>query len=736
LVKVNEVTADTPSRAAFDPAPASDVAGSRSTEIEVDGGSGKAPPWLPACVSLLLYLILTFFEFGGSSSLGSAQMIGTGTPDQVQQIWFLKWAQYALWHGHNPFYTPFQNYPVGLNLLANTSMLVPGAVFSPVTAWLGPVVTWNVLIRLAVVLSAFSMCLVLRRWTAWWPAAFVGGLLYGFSAYFTVYEDGYLFLVLVPIPPLIFLLLHEIMVRQQWRARRVGSLLGVAVSVQFFISAEISVSTLLMGGIACVIYLVANRRSLGPARSYMQTSVVYGIAVVAVLLVVPVLFMNFGAAHISGVPQLAGGPGELLGAVIPGFFQAVKPSIVAHAWTQFNAYFYSAILYLGIPLIVILTAIVVWLRKCGVIALAAVMAVIAFVLSLGSSLYVDQHNTGIPLPFAALSHLPIFDGIVAARFSLFTNLFAAIILAVGLDQLSRNWRDHAPGPRSQSPSQHRGVGSGIACMAIALVVAVSLWPSRTQPSSSTSTSSYVTSGAGASIPVGSVVLAYPYPNTPVHTYEGHSLIFFPFVQMLDNVMLGQAIGGFPFKLIGGYGWAPGTDEQNPNPTPLRPSAVEAFFNASFYGSQTSEQAAQLTKRVLTSDLRAFMHRYGVDAVIVLPLGRDPEAVARHVTDAIGAPSQSGRVMVWLNVQRRLSRMSAPPLAGHDRLRTSAITMTGPKPTSQRPDRGTYRRTGATTAARQRVIGDGQLRSPSRFSPYRSPWISVLLTFLTFEGLPS
>jgi hypothetical protein len=641
-----------------DPPTASPVDGFLRTESKGGGGKGDASRWWPATVCLLLYLALTFLEFGPSHSLGSAQMTGTGTPDQVQQIWFLKWAQYALWHGHNPFYSQLLNFPVGLNLLANTSMLALGSVFSPITAWLGPVVAWNVLVRLAVVLSAFSMCMVLRRWTTWWPAAFVGGLLYGFSAYFTVYAGGYLFLVFVPIPPLIFLLLHEIMVRQQWRARRVGVLLGAAVAVQFFISAEILAISLLMGGIACVIYLVANRRSIGLARSYIQTAIAYGIALAAVLLVGPVLFMLFGTAHISGVPQLAGGPGDLLGAIIPGFYQALNANATIDIWTQFNAYFYSATLYLGIPLIVVLTTIVVWLHKRGAVLFAALMFVIAFVFSLGSNLYVDQHDTGIPLPFSVLTHLPVFDGIVATRFSLLTNLFAAVIFAAGLDQLFHRLRDPNHDHLRWAPAELKGDLAGILCLSIAVVVAVSLWPSRTQPSSSTSASSYVTSGAGASIPVGSVVLAYPYPNTPVHTFDGHSLIFFPFVQTLDNVMLGQAIMGFPFKLIGGYGWSPGTTERNPNPTPLKPQSVEAFFNACFYGSETSEQDTTTARNKLTSDLRAFMYRHGVDAVAVLPLGRHPKDVTRSITAAIGPPSQSGEATVWLNVQRRLSDISS------------------------------------------------------------------------------
>ncbi|MGC1903161.1 MAG: hypothetical protein WA715_05030, partial [Candidatus Acidiferrum sp.] len=263
-------------------------------------------------------------------------MVGTGTPDQVQQIWFLRWAQFALWHAHNPFYTSYLNYPLGLNLLANTSMLALGSIFSPLTAWFGPVVTWNVLIKLAVVTSAFSMCMVLRRWTVWWPAAFLGGLLYRFSAYFTVYGSGYLFLVFVPMPPVILLLLNEAMVRQRWRADRVGLLLGAAITVQYFISAEVLASTLVMAVIGCAIVVIAERKRLRQRTAYLQKALIYAVVLAALLLLAPVLFMLVGTAHIGGVPQLAGGPGDLLGAVIPGTYQAVDPSST-NIWTQFNA---------------------------------------------------------------------------------------------------------------------------------------------------------------------------------------------------------------------------------------------------------------------------------------------------------------------------------------------------------------------------------------------------------------
>lgn len=193
------------------------------SEEAANGSSRAGRRWWPGAVCLGLYVVCSVLEFGWSSSLGAGRMVGPvgSLPDQVDQIWFIEWAEYALAHLYNPFFSSWQGYPVGLNVVVDTSMLFVGVVFSPITAVFGPVVTWNVVTHVAFVLSAFTMCLALRRWITWWPAAFIGGLLYAFSSYVTS-DVGHLFLYFVPLPPLMFLLLHEILIRQQWRPARTG----------------------------------------------------------------------------------------------------------------------------------------------------------------------------------------------------------------------------------------------------------------------------------------------------------------------------------------------------------------------------------------------------------------------------------------------------------------------------------------------------------------------------------
>ncbi len=611
-----------------------------------------------ALVCLVLYVAFALLEFGPFTALGSGRMTGPQTPDQVEEIWYLAWAQYALAHGLNPFFSHLQNYPVGINVLNGTSMMALGVLFSPITTLFGPIVTWNVLLRLAVIVSAFTMCLVLRRWTTWRPAAFLGGLLYGFSGFATSYGGGYLNYVFMPLPPLIFLLLHEILVRQRWRPMRTGLLLGAACGVQYLISSEILVTTLLMGAIGCVVYLIACRRELAAKWPYIRAAMVGGIVAGAVVLAYPVLYTLFGPQHINGVPDppanLARGRGDLLGPILPGLNQWIDPGgfFKVTAFRLFVAgAFSSASMYLGLPLVVALVSIVVWLRRIRIVLLAGGLAAVAYVLSLGTPLYIDGHNTNIPLPFAVLSKLPYFDGLVASRISLFTALFGAGVLAVGFDQAyARLKSSHALGRLSPDG---RVVGAAAICVAVAIVLALPLVPIR-QATNATPVRPFFTSSSVSAIPSGGVVLVYPYPNPPLASFRVWRI---PFAGSIDDALVDQAVSGMRFTLIGDYAWRPLARYGTDTPSPLEPASVEALFSTAFYGFSSPAQQALLAKRDLTADLRLFLQRYHVDAVVVVPLGADPESVVRHVTAAIGPPTRTGGVTAWLHVQGRLAALS-------------------------------------------------------------------------------
>jgi hypothetical protein len=613
--------------------------------------------WWPPVLCSAIYLVLAMLEFGHLNELGGGYMAGFRGEDQIAQVWWIAWAQFALAHGLNPLYTNWQNYPAGFNAGVNGSVLALGVVFSPVTSLFGAVVTWNILLRLALAASALSMCLVLRRWTRWWPAAFVGGLLYGFSAYSQVQGNGYLFLAFVPLPPLLFLLLDEALVRQRWRPTRVGVLFALVGTVQFFISTEILASSMVMCAVACLLYLGANRKALTAAWPYMKRAGRSALIAGALLLAVPVTFTLVGPQAILGPPNspaaLASEHGDLVGLFLPSSFERLSDS---KAWASWEPHLiHSTLMYVGLPFLVAVGLVVYLLRRRGIVVMAGALAAVALVLSLGSVLYVGGHDTHVPLPFVVLAHLPITDGFLSTRFSLFTVLFGAAIVALGIEALHRRilrsnrWD-------ATSTRWKVALAAGVP-MIVALIVALPLLPSSTLPTSATDASSFFTSpGARSNIPVGSAVLAYPYAGFPEFPASGFTYAYR--YQSINNVVVDQAVAHIRFRLIGGFDWRPAGNSGSANPTLLPPASVQALFDLSFYGSGTPAQYRAVHGADLTSDLRVFARRHRVGTVVVFPLGQHPATVVSQLTAALGPPTHADGTTVWYHVQHRLAEIAA------------------------------------------------------------------------------
>ena len=101
--------------------------------------------------------------------------------DVGQRIWFMGWLPYAIGHGLNPFISGFMFAPRGFNLLSNANVLFEALVLAPVTELFSPVASFNVACIAAPVVSALSLCFVLRRYRMRWTVSFVAGFIYGFA---------------------------------------------------------------------------------------------------------------------------------------------------------------------------------------------------------------------------------------------------------------------------------------------------------------------------------------------------------------------------------------------------------------------------------------------------------------------------------------------------------------------------------------------------------------------------
>ncbi len=170
----------------------------------------------------------------------------------------------------------------------------------------GPVASLNLIDLVSPPLSALAMFWLLRRWGQLGPAAFVGGLFFGFSPFVVVslalaHPN---FGLLAPVP-LIVGCLDDLFVRHRFRPWRVGVVLGAARGHRILRQRRGPVLLVLFAVLAGVVLGGArpveagpDRRPLG-GRGRCRPS---GLAAVValVLLAYPLWFFFAGPAHLAG----------------------------------------------------------------------------------------------------------------------------------------------------------------------------------------------------------------------------------------------------------------------------------------------------------------------------------------------------------------------------------------------------------------------------------------------------
>ena len=588
--------------------------------------------------------------FGGFAAIanwpawpGDPALMRQGDPTLV--VWFLSWTARALSRGINPFFTNYLNYPRGINLVQNTAMPLLGILTAPLTLAVSPIASLNLLLWLAIMLSASSMFFVLRRWVQRPVAAFIGGLLYGFSPYMTGQGSIHLHLVFVPLPPLIFLALIELLVRRHDRPVRWGLVLGVLMTAQFFISSEVLATTAIVAIAGLMILGASHPRQVVPALHDALPGIFVAGFIVAACIAYPVWVMVAGPDHYRG-PAFPGGlSADLLGPVIPTSSEQFAPGAVSIGNRLASGNVPENGSYLGVPLLMLLVVIGVSLRRDRWVRLLCAMAVGAFALSLGPVLIVDGRVTGFRLPFDLIQHVPLLNNVLTVRFSLYVALFAAVLVAMGIDRIDWQTRrvsdDLIQSSKGRWGATNRKVLFGLTRSAIGLLAAAAMislipsWPySGTTPANVPTY--FTTSAASNQIPPGSVVLMSPYPSV---------------AEVLP--LLYQAAARMRFKIIGGYGiFRTSAGTASPFTARLKPYDVEAYLWAKETGGPPYPVVPiPTTQTSLVQDTKTFLRNYHVGTVLVTTAGADPQAAYALFDQALGPPSVVvGGVSAWYQVQ--------------------------------------------------------------------------------------
>ncbi len=561
--------------------------------------------------------------------------------DSGQEIWFISWPAYALRHAITPFFSPALWSPSGVNLLNNTSAPIAGITLSPVTWIFGPVLSTNLALTLAPGLSVWSCWWACRRFVRWTPAAVIAGLLFGYSPFVvSSVALGHLSIALLVVPPFVVVLLHEVCVRQQMKASVAGILLGLLICVQFMISVEVLAIMSIAAGIGLIACAVASPKRTRAALPYAGRALSTAFVIAVVLLAWPTWYLLAGPRHISGTP-IAG--------------VASIDAQLFHLWSAGPTYRFfnptatiavgTPVDFLGIGIVVLALASLVVARRRAMSWVLAAVALVCLVLSWGTSIWLSPTHklSGVWLPWRIFTAFPILGDIAPIRFAIFVDLACALLIAIGIDTVSRWGLFGRPAASvGEATGTIAGTGSGFqararrinivfkACFVGALTLAVvPQWLTYEVPLPAQKvTLPQWFATVGKRIAPGSTVLTYPFPMSAT---------------LVSQPLVWQAVDGMRFRLAGGYVKVPGSSGRTLT-TGAPGSAVRFLYDLT--ADPVLATPIPVSPRQLQS-LRVAIRKWGLSAIVVNDLGPRPsEAAAIFTATTAKEPESSHGSWVW------------------------------------------------------------------------------------------
>jgi len=607
------------------------------------------PPKKFLLVALGLFVLISVAVYWSQWPLSSHSIVGCACGDEMQEVWFLKWTPWALLHGHNPMFTNWMDYPSGANLATNTVMPLLAVVVAPVTWLFGAVSSYNFLMWAAFPVSALACCFVVRRLTHSNLAAFLAGALYGFSPYMVGQGVAHVFLIFVPLPPLIFYALFRIVAVQEGSPRRWGLILALVVIGQFFISQEVAADTVIVSIFALAFVVIVNRHQIDRQRvDYVLRAGAYALGAALIVLGYPVYFQLFGPQAIHGATHgTVHSPLKLdvLGTIVPNSLQAIHPSFLTRLGNKFmGGDLGENGSYLGAPLVVALGLIVWTMRRNRWVLYVTGVLIGVDVLTMGRWLMVANHTIHLPLPWAAIGKISFLQSDLPNRFALFASFFVAVLVALGVAR----WISWAREPLARSARHRHRRDPRLAVnvtLGVLLVAAIAVYAPRLPITTRLvpSVPSFFTTSDDLQIPAGSVVLPFPFSASPNATS-----------------MYWQIRTDFRWKMISGEAIIPTPrNHVTGQPAATRPLQITQYLS---YWSGAHTRLPALNEALIVR-MREFLLFNRVSTVLVDPAAPNAVHAVALFTAAMGAPKNEGGLDLWFHAQAMARNTAARTSAG-------------------------------------------------------------------------
>jgi hypothetical protein len=389
----------------------------------------KIRGWLPDVLALATYVVSAVVMFIHLWRDPGGLMLADNKQDEIFFEWVLTHAGRVVTHGDSPLFTEELNAPLGVNLMANTSILGLAIPLSPITLLFGAPVTFALISTLALAGTASAWYWVLSRdLVRSKAAAFVGGLFCGFGPAMISQSTGHPNIAgqfLIP-----FIIRAVLRMGEPEHRVRKGLVLAGLVVYQCFINEEVLFLTALALGIFLLVYL-KPREILPTAKRALPALGVTALAA-GLVMAYPLWHQFTGPQSYRGLPEFVLG----FSADVASFTEYSRRSIIGDVErikelggaTEENTFF-------GWPLLLLVPAAAVALWRHRVARGVAVTAATFAVFSLGPTLRYKGEDTSWTGPWKLLTGLPLFDSVVPTRLALVMTPLIGVLLALIVDRL-------------------------------------------------------------------------------------------------------------------------------------------------------------------------------------------------------------------------------------------------------------------------------------------------------------
>ncbi|MFJ3231586.1 dolichyl-phosphate beta-glucosyltransferase [Streptomyces sp. NPDC086787] len=383
-------------------------------------------------LAVALFLLMSVALYSGRFFDPSHRYLPDSLQDQNQWEWFFAVTADNIAHLHNPLFSDLQGFPDGVNLMANTVMLGLSGPFTPVTLLAGPAVALSLCMTLGLAATAAAWYrLIVRRVTAWRPAAFTGAALAAFAPPMVSHANAHPNFVILFMVPLI--IERTLRLCAGTRPVRDGVVLGLMAAYQVFLGEEPLLIAAVGMTLFAAAYAVVRPDVARSAWRPLGKGLLIGAAVCLPLVAYPLYWQFAGPQSYRSVLHSDAGnsPLSLLAfaerSLLAGDEQTAN-ALSANP-TEQNAFY-------GWPLLLVALAIAVRLWERPLARALAFTGAAAALLSLGPRIRIPLTDIVFPGPWAALAHRPLFESVIEGRVAMICAPVLGMLLALGADRLS------------------------------------------------------------------------------------------------------------------------------------------------------------------------------------------------------------------------------------------------------------------------------------------------------------